>query len=96
MGRDVDLLIAYALRFGCHTWQRLMSSALSAMKHRGGCNGHSASGVQRYICKHCSKTFELNFSYSVKGAVNLLYYIYFCRVVLSVFCAKRIASQQVK
>nr|ULG19864.1 transposase [Yersinia frederiksenii] len=28
------------------------------------CNGHSASGAQRYICKHCSKTFQLNFSYS--------------------------------
>ncbi|WP_422836362.1 IS1-like element transposase [Yersinia ruckeri] len=28
------------------------------------CNGYSASGAQRYICKLCSKTFQLNFSYS--------------------------------
>ncbi|UIA83488.1 IS1 family transposase [Erwinia tracheiphila] len=32
--------------------------------HAVRCNGHSASGAQRYICKHCSKTFQLNFSYS--------------------------------
>lgn len=31
-GRGADLLIAYALRFGCNTGQNLMSSALSAMK----------------------------------------------------------------
>ncbi|WP_268748685.1 IS1 family transposase [Erwinia tracheiphila] len=29
--------------------------------HAVRCNGHSASGAQRYICKHCSKTFQLNF-----------------------------------
>ncbi|EOS93347.1 insertion element protein, partial [Erwinia tracheiphila PSU-1] len=29
--------------------------------HAVRCNGHSASGAQRYICKHCSKTFLLNF-----------------------------------
>ncbi len=32
--------------------------------HGVRCNGHSASGTRRYICKHCSKTFQLNFSYS--------------------------------
>ncbi|ELO73122.1 IS1 ORF2 protein [Salmonella enterica subsp. enterica serovar Enteritidis str. SARB17] len=30
--------------------------------HGVRCNGHSASGTRRYICKHCSKTFQLNFS----------------------------------
>ena len=27
------------------------------------CNGHSASGAQRYICKLCLKTFQLHFRY---------------------------------
>ncbi len=33
-GRDADLLIAYAPHFGKNSWQKLMSSALSAMKSR--------------------------------------------------------------
>ena len=31
-GRDADLLNLYSMVFGCNTWQRLMWSALSAIK----------------------------------------------------------------
>lgn len=31
-GRDADLLITYALHFGYNSWQKLMWSALSAIK----------------------------------------------------------------
>ncbi|PXW45337.1 InsA-like protein [Klebsiella oxytoca] len=35
--------------------------------HQANCvtnNGHSASGVQRYRCKYCRKTFQLDFRYN--------------------------------
>ncbi|WP_335673724.1 IS1-like element transposase [Erwinia tracheiphila] len=42
-----------------------MSSALSAMKLMlYDVTDIQHPGAQRYICKHCSKTFQLNFSYS--------------------------------
>lgn len=31
--RDADLLITYALHFECNPWQKLVSPALSVMKH---------------------------------------------------------------
>ncbi|KKF34996.1 hypothetical protein SY86_05425 [Erwinia tracheiphila] len=58
-GRDADLLITYALRFGCNIWLKLMSSALSAMKlmlydvtdiQHPVPNVTSASIVQRPFC----------------------------------------------
>lgn len=60
LGRGASLLIEYAITHG-KNWCCLPSVQWNPWR---AMHWHSASGAQRYIFRHCSKTFQLNFSYS--------------------------------